>query len=624
MAEENKQNPNGEVFIGSVEKTSGDKKSELYAKEPRRLFEFWKKFQAKQEEALKRAGISSAASKISSVRIVALKNGKEGVKVDFVGGGGVIDVGNKAHIFRRVNRSLPSPSKIRTLMAAIREKGWDAVAADLDPATREILLKACSTAGVKLEKSSSSNTNSQKVYAAQYAQQKKTAAANAQPEMLVGAAKPVLGLLAGMDAAVQEATATKNAETPALTSKEIEEMRVADALILAGMKEEVVEAMWHGGSKPSRRRDNGAKARRKTTNATLMQTRKEESKLIVEIKQGYKDIMADVRKGIVQEQIEIWRSEYYGTEDKPGLKDTISKKREEGKNLTSHEAKLAERVERLGILADASKEVLTPEQINARETLKTADLDTNMAKKFREIGERKKVICDTMVTSVQLAQSNVALKTLTSKKAPKVAEGTVKEKAASLMVPKGMSTEELKANLVQMKKKRNRAFKQVHLAHENLKAQPKEDQAEVVAGKVKQASEKLHDAQGKKKGREKQPETKEKEAEVVAEKVKQASEKLRDEQNKEGQEQAVPAPQQPKKKRESFHAHLKAQEAAQQQNGTELAAVDTKANKVSEPAKEKQEMPKQEHLPAQAEAQQHPLRGAAMTKFILDQKAASR
>ena len=49
MAEENKQNPNGEVFIGSVEKTSGDKKSELYAKEPRRLFEFWKKFQAKQK-----------------------------------------------------------------------------------------------------------------------------------------------------------------------------------------------------------------------------------------------------------------------------------------------------------------------------------------------------------------------------------------------------------------------------------------------------------------------------------------------------------------------------------------------------------------------------------------------
>ena len=45
--------------------------------------------------------------------------------------------------------------------------------------------------------------------------------------------------------------------------------------------------------------------------------------------------MADVRKDIIQEQIEIWRSEYYGTEDKPGLKDTISKKREEGKNLTS-------------------------------------------------------------------------------------------------------------------------------------------------------------------------------------------------------------------------------------------------------------------------------------------------
>ena len=521
MAEENKQNPNGEVFIGSVEKTSGNKKSDLYAKEPRRLLEFWKKFQTKQEEALKRAGISSAASKISSVRIVSLKNGKEGVKVDFVGGGGVIDVGNKAHIFRRVNRSLPSPSKIRTLMAAIREKGWDAVAADLDPATREILLKACSTAGVKLEKSSSS---AQRGYALQQ-EQKNNAPLIAQPNTMIKTATPLLDLLSGVDN-VQDGQ--PSAEPQGLTSKEIEEMRVADALILAGMKEEVVEAMWHGGSKPSSRRDNGVKARRKTTNATLMQTRKEESKLIGEIKQGYKSIMADVRKDIIQEQIEIWRSEYYGTEDKPGLKDMISKKREEGKNLTSHEAKLAERIGRLGILADASKEVLTPEQIKARETLKTADLDSNMAKKFREIGERKKVICDTMVTSVQLAQSNMALKTLTSKKAPQIAEGAVKDKAASLMVPKGMSTEELKAHLVQMKKKRNRAFKQVHLAHENFKARSKGQPVQAVVKKVKQASEKLHDAQMQKRQKRagNQPKTQEQSAEIVAEKAKEGAERL--------------------------------------------------------------------------------------------------
>ena len=34
MAEENKQNPNGEVFIGSVEKTSGNKKSDLCERAP--------------------------------------------------------------------------------------------------------------------------------------------------------------------------------------------------------------------------------------------------------------------------------------------------------------------------------------------------------------------------------------------------------------------------------------------------------------------------------------------------------------------------------------------------------------------------------------------------------------
>lgn len=599
MAEENKQNPNGEVFIGSVEKTSGNKKSDLYAKEPRRLLEFWKKFQTKQEEALKRAGISSAASKISSVRIVSLKNGKEGVKVDFVGGGGVIDVGNKAHIFRRVNRSLPSPSKIRTLMAAIREKGWDAVAADLDPATREILLKACLTAGVKLEKSSSS---AQRGYALQQ-EQKNNAPLIAQPNTMIKTATPLLDLLSGVDN-VQDGQ--PSAEPQGLTSKEIEEMRVADALILAGMKEEVVEAMWHGGSKPSRRRDNGVKARRKTTNATLMQTRKEESKLIGEIKQGYKSIMADVRKDIIQEQIEIWRSEYYGTEDKPGLKDTISKKREEGKNLTSHEAKLAERIERLGILADASKEALTPEQIKARETLKTADLDSNMAKKFREIGERKKVICDTMVTSVQLAQSNMALKTLTSKKAPQIAEGAVKDKAASLMVPKGMSTEELKAHLVQMKKKRNRAFKQVHLAHENFKARSKGQPVQAVVKKVKQASEKLHDAQMQKRQKRagNQPKTQEQSAEIVAEKAKEGAERLENQASFRIDDVKEPVSQ---KKRVSFHAHLKAHEESQ----SVIREADAKTNQDS-------------FLQPVRAPQQHPLRGAALTKFIADQKAASR
>lgn len=568
MAEENKQNPNGEVFIGSVEKTSGDKKSEVFAKEPRRLFEFWKKFQTKQEEAFKRAGISSAASKISTVRLVTLKSGKEAVKVDFVGGGGVIDAGNKAHIFRRVNRNLPSPSKIRMLLAAIREKGWDAVAADLDPATREVLLKACSSAGVKLEKSSASK----KSEALARAQLKSAPTAAKAPEYLIG--KPATP---GLDVLIGAVAASKAAEdaAPSLSPQEIEEMKVADALIFAGMREEAVEALWRGGSKPSARRDSGMKARRKTTNAVLMQNRREESRLVSEIKQGYKDIMAAVRKDIIKEQLESWRSEYYGTEDKPGLKDTIAQKRAEGKNLTAREAKLAERIERFGIRAKAEEENLSPDQEKARIEMKMADLDSSYASKYRETKKRKSAIRDEKLMAVRLSSSELSLKALTSPKTLKFSENAIKDRAAA-MVSKGKSTEEIQAHVNKMRKRQNKAAEQVKRAKEARKAAPKANQALKVSEKIKETSEKL-ETRGKKK--------------------QQSSQKPR------------------VSRRKSFHDHLVEQERSSLNEGAPLKETQAVRSSVSEPAPSVQE---------QKASVPHPLRGAALTKFILDQKAASR
>lgn len=555
MAEEKTQSEDNEVFVGSVEKTSGSKKSEVFAKEPRRLLEFWKKFQIKQEEALKSAGISSAASKISSVRLVSLKGGKEAVKVDFVGGGGVIDVGNKAHIFRRVNRSLPSPSRIRTLMAAIREKGWDAVAADLDPATRALLLKACTSAGVKLEKSSTSK----KTTTLNAAAKKEASFAATVPAPLLGKAAQ-----AALDAAKKALEDTPQSPSP----QEIKEMKVADALIFAGMKEDVVEAMWRGGSKPSTRRNNGVKARRKTTNAVLMQNRREESCLICEIKQGYKTIMEDVRKDVIKEQLEIWRSEYYGTEGNAGLKNVIDQKLTEGKSLTARETKLVERIKRFGITAKASNEELTAEQLKARNEMKMADLDNPMAAKFRDIKKRKTLIRDTKIVSIQLAQSDMALRVLTSKKTPKIKEGVVKERAAQIMV-KGTTVEELQAHLDGLQKRRSRVLLQVKRAKDARKAAPKENRAVKVSVKVKEASEKL-DARSSKTGKKKKSE-------------RNASQ------------------------RKSFHDHLMARE--------QTAADNVNSTRKGQSAS---------FQDVQTPQVTHPLRGEAMTKFISDKKSAGR
>ncbi len=568
MAEENTQKANGEVFIGSVEKTSGDKKSEVFAKEPRRLFEFWKKFQTKQEEAFKRAGISSAASKISTVRLVTLKSGKEAVKVDFVGGGGVIDAGNKAHIFRRVNRNLPSPSKIRMLLAAIREKGWDAVAADLDPATREVLLKACSSAGVKLEKSSASKKSA----ALARAQLKSAPTAAKAPEYLIG--KPATP---GLDVLIGAVAASKAAEdaAPSLSPQEIEEMKVADALIFAGMREEAVEALWRGNSKPSARRDSGMKARRKTTNTALMQISKEESRLAGEIKQGYKDIMAAERKNIIEEQFEAWRSDYFGTEEKSGLKDVIAQKQTEGKNLKPYEAKLLERIERFGIGPKGTEEKLTPEQQKARLEIKLSDLDASRARQYREIKKRKTAIRDEKLAAIRLARSELSLKALTSQKTLKFSEDALKDRAAA-MVSKGKSTEEIQAHVNKMRKRQNKAAEQMKRAKEVRKAAPKANQALKVSEKIKETSEKL-ETRGKKK--------------------QQSSQKPR------------------VSRRKSFHDHLVEQERTSLNEVAPLKETQAVRSSVSEPAPSVQE---------QKASVPHPLRGAALTKFILDQKAASR
>ena len=453
MAEEKEKNENGDVFAGVIENASKSKKSERYAKNPRRLLNFWKKFQKKQEEAMKKAGISSAASKISSVRLVPLKNGKEAVKVDFVGGGGVIDAGDKAHVFRRVNREMPSPSKIRTLLAAIREKGWDAVAADLDPATKEALQKACSSAGVKMDKPKKEH----KAAPQKPSHDKSGFGSPSGGKNLPNTAAFGAGLLAGKAATAEAA--------------------VADALLLDSIRKGLMAESFTGNSKPSSRSGSPS---RKTVNSTLMNVRKEQEKLITEVKKGYTEIMNVIKADTVVTQVDEWRKEYYGK---------ISGKKDE--ELNAHEKKVKRMVLDLNIQPSIDKENLTKEQWKARQTAVLKNLDGSIKKDFLEKKKRKDAIRNARLAAVNKVAADFSLKVLMADKGQKVNPDVLRRKALAAM-PKGTATEDYLAETKRLNAnvaKRRQQVKTVKT--ERAKAGKGKNEAARVAQKVVDDSQKL-------------------------------------------------------------------------------------------------------------------------------------
>lgn len=390
-----------EVYVGSVRNVSEDKDKDVAAKDPRRLLQFWKAFQARQEEAYKAAGISVSATKISSVKLVMGKDGKEAVKVDFVGGGGVLDTGNQAHIFRRVNRSMPRPNKLYLLMQAVRLRGWNAVMMEVDAATREALAKACARAGIQIsgekevksrpvmQKSSGSNSSSASSFQAKLSKQE----AEKDKESTENAMKII--------------AAVGQIETSADKAKE-----TRDGIFFSNGKN-ASEAMWRVGSKPSDRRSE-LHSSRQTKNANLLECRREESILLSEIKEQYTQIMSAAKQGFDERQIAVWREKYYGKDGQEGLESKITHKHETGTALTPAEAKLERVILAYGIKADPAREKLTPEQKAARAKIVISEYDGAIAKEYRSVKTRKKTICDLKMNAVKCASSDYRLKVLKS------------------------------------------------------------------------------------------------------------------------------------------------------------------------------------------------------------------
>lgn len=389
-----------EVYVGSVKNTSEDKDKDVAAKDPRRLFQFWKAFQSRQEEAYKAAGISTSATKISSVKLVTGKDGKEAVKVDFVGGGGVLDTGNQAHIFRRVNRSMPRPNKLYLLMQAVRLRGWNAVMMEVDAATREALAKACARAGIQIsgEKEVKSRPVLQK-----------------SSYNSTSAAQPFQSKLSKQEADKEKEAAENAMKIIAAVGLEADAEKTRDARdgIFFNNGQSASEAMWRVGSKPSDRRSE-LHSSRQTKNANLLECRREESLLLSEIKEQYSQIMSAAKQGFDERQIAAWREKYYGKDGQEGLGRKITQKHESGTALTPAEAKLERVIQVYGIKADPAREKPTSEQKAARAKIGISEYDSAIAREYRAVKTRKKTICDLKMNAVKCASSNYRLKVLKS------------------------------------------------------------------------------------------------------------------------------------------------------------------------------------------------------------------
>lgn len=113
----------------------------------------WENLQKAQEKALYRSRKSKAVGQISSVKIISDQFGKQSVQINLVGGGRITDIGDQKALFQKM---IPSKNinigRIISLLDAVRQYGFAAVAMGLSPAMKTLLLKACKKCGIPLKK----------------------------------------------------------------------------------------------------------------------------------------------------------------------------------------------------------------------------------------------------------------------------------------------------------------------------------------------------------------------------------------------------------------------------------------------------------------------------------------
>lgn len=138
-----------------TERTDADPKkteNQPFAKDPYRLKSAWENLQKAQAEMLSRFKKSKAVGQISSVKIVTDMSGKKTVQISLVGGGKIMDAGDKRAVFQKMMpKKNVNIGRILSLLDAVRQYGFAAVAMGLSPAMKALLLKACKNCGIPLQ-----------------------------------------------------------------------------------------------------------------------------------------------------------------------------------------------------------------------------------------------------------------------------------------------------------------------------------------------------------------------------------------------------------------------------------------------------------------------------------------
>lgn len=123
-----------------------------FTKDPYRLKSAWENLQKAQAEMLSRFKKSKAVGQISSVKIVTDMSGKKTVQISLVGGGKIMDAGDKRAVFQKMMpKKNVNIGRILSLLDAVRQYGFAAVAMGLSPAMKALLLKACKNCGIPLQ-----------------------------------------------------------------------------------------------------------------------------------------------------------------------------------------------------------------------------------------------------------------------------------------------------------------------------------------------------------------------------------------------------------------------------------------------------------------------------------------
>lgn len=123
-----------------------------FTKDLYRLKSAWERLQKIQNEIPVRFRKRQTDFQISSVKIVKGPSGQEIVQISLLNGKKIMDIGDQRAVFQKMMpKKNVNIGRILSLLDAVRQYGFAAVAMGLSPAMKALLLKACKNCGIPLQ-----------------------------------------------------------------------------------------------------------------------------------------------------------------------------------------------------------------------------------------------------------------------------------------------------------------------------------------------------------------------------------------------------------------------------------------------------------------------------------------